>query len=76
MRERMAVIFGERALGRGADMAKDEAGSGLGSDTLQVGAVPGRDGGGKEAWSGSQLRIGVEAYAKAVCVVLASSCIL
>lgn len=72
----MAVVLAQGALGRSPNMAKDKAGSGLGGDALQVGTVPGGNGRGEKARRGAELRVGVEAYAEAICIVLATSCIL
>lgn len=44
MRKRMAVVLAEGALSGGSNMAKDETGGGLGSYTLEVGAVPSGNG--------------------------------
>lgn len=76
MCEWMAVVFGEGAFGRGAHVGEDETGCGLGSDTVQIGAVPRRDGRGEEARSGPEFRIGIKSYSEAICVVLASSRVL
>lgn len=57
-------------------MSEDELGSGLGGDTLKIGAIPGRDRRGKEARRVTKLGICVETDSEAICVVLASSCIL
>lgn len=76
MRKGMAVVLREGALGRGTNMAEDETGGGLGGDTLQIGAVPGRDGRGEETRSWTKLRVGVKAYSEAIGIVLASSGVL
>lgn len=76
MREGVAVIFAQGALGGGADMTKDQTGGRLGSYSLEVGTVPGGYRGGEEAGRRAQLRVGVEADAEAIGVVLASSCVL
>jgi len=76
MVERVAVIFAEGAFGGGADMGEDEAGSCLRGDAVEVGAVPRGDSRGEEAWSGAELRIGVEAYSETIGVVLATSSVL
>lgn len=70
MGEGMAVVFAQRALGRGADVAEDESGGGLGGDSLEVRAVPSGDGRSEEAWRRAKFGIGVEAYAEAIGVVL------
>ena len=57
-------------------MAKDKARCGLGGDTLQVGAIPGGNSRCEKARRCAKLRVGVKAYAEAICVVLTSSCIL
>lgn len=72
----VAVVLGEGALGRGADMGEDEPRRRLGGDALQVGAVPGGYGRGEEARRRAKLGVGVEAYAEAIRVILASSCVL
>jgi hypothetical protein len=72
----VAVVLAQGTLGRGTDMAKDKAGCGLGGDALQVGAVPGGNGGCEKARRCAKFRVGVEAYTEAICIVLASSCIL
>ena len=76
MRERMAVIFAQGAFGRCADMAKDKPGGGFRGDSLQVGAVPSGDSRREQARCGTQLGVSIESYSKAICVVLASSCVL
>jgi hypothetical protein len=43
---------------------------------VEVGAVPGGDGRGEEARSGTELRIGVETYSETIGIVLATSSVL
>lgn len=72
----MAVVFAEGALGRGPDVAKDKPRRRLGCYSVKVGAVPGRNGGSEETWCTAQLGIGVEAYPKAICIVLTATSVL
>lgn len=76
MIEGVAVVLGQRSLGRSSDMSKNEARSRLRGDAMQVRAVPSRDRRREETRGGTELRVGIEADTKAICVVLAASCIL
>lgn len=72
----MAVVFAEGAFSRGPDVAKDKPRRRFGCYSVKVGAVPGRNGGSKETWCTAQLGIGVEAYPKAIRIVLAATSVL
>ena len=48
MLEGVAVVLGEGALGGGTDVGEDQAGTGFGSDTFEIHAVPGGQGGGED----------------------------
>lgn len=76
MGERMAVVFAQGSFSCRAYMAKDESGSGLGGDSLEVGAVPGRNSRREETRCGAKLGISVEAYAETICVILTTSSVL
>ena len=72
----VAVVFAQGTFGSSTDMGEDQSGGSLGGEAVQVGAVPSGNGGGEEARAGAEFRIGVEADAEAVSIVLASSGIL
>jgi hypothetical protein len=76
MREGMAVVFGKGTLSGRADVTEYETGRRLGRQALQVRAVPGGYCGCEEAGRRAQLGVGIEPYAEAICVVLASSRVL
>lgn len=66
MLERVAVVFGERALSRGADVCEDQVRACLGGEPFKVLAVPGRERGREDAWFGPEFRVCVETYAEAI----------
>lgn len=66
--EGVAVVLREGAFGCGADVGEDEAGACLRCDAFEVHAVPGRQGGGKDAWAVAQVGFCVPADAEAVAV--------
>jgi hypothetical protein len=55
----MAVVITQRSLSCGTDMSKYERRGGLGRNTLEIDAVPGGDGRGKDARLGAKLGVGV-----------------
>lgn len=76
MCERVAVVLAQGTFGGSAHMGEDEVRCRLGGDSLQVCAIPRRDGRCEQAGRRSQLRIGVESYSETVGIVLASSGVL
>lgn len=76
MGEGVAVVFGQGAFGRGADMAKDEPRGRFRGDSLEVRAVPGGDRRCEEAWRRAELGVSVEPYAKAIRIILAAAGVL
>lgn len=65
----MAVLIREIAFCGGANVGEDEVARRLRSEAFEVNAVPCWDGGGEDAWFGTQIGIGVVAYAEAIAVV-------
>lgn len=49
-------------------MGENKGGSGFGSETFEVFAVPGRKGRGEDAWVGAEGRRSVETHAEAIAV--------
>lgn len=76
MLEGMAVVFAQRAFSSGTHMGEYQPGGCLGSDALEVGAIPCRNRRGEEARSLAQLGVGIKAYSETVRVILAPSRIL
>lgn len=76
MAEGVAVVLAERAFSRRSDVGEDQLGCRLGGKALEVHAVPGGRGRSEEAGRGAQFRVGVEANAKAVGIVLSAAGIL
>lgn len=74
--EGVAVVLADRAFGSRTDVGKDESGRGLGCDSLQVHAVPGRGRRCEEARRGAQLVVCIETNTEAVGIVLSSSRVL
>ena len=72
----VAVVFAQGTFCGSADVGEDQPGGGFGGEAVQVGAVPSGHGGCEEARTGAEFRIGVEANAEAVGIVLAASGIL
>lgn len=72
----MAVVLAKGALRRRAHMAEYESRCRLGRDALKICAVPRGNRRCEEARGRAELEIGIEAYAKAVGIVLASSRVL
>jgi hypothetical protein len=76
MVERVAVIFSQGPFCRSPNVSKDESGSGLRGNTMEIGAVPGGYGGCEETRRRAKLWVSVETDTEAICIVLATSCIL
>lgn len=76
MGEGVAVVFSQRTLGRGANMAKDESRSGFGGDSLEVRAVPGWNSRREETRRWTELGVGVETYAKTIRIILTAAGVL
>lgn len=68
----MAVAVGDGALRRRSYMGEDERGSRLGREPLQIDAVPGRNGRGKDARFWAESRVGVVSDPKPIAVVRSS----
>jgi hypothetical protein len=66
--ERVAVVVGERALGRGAHVREYQARACLGRKAFEVLAVPRGQRRREDAWFRAEFRVRVEAYAEAVAV--------
>lgn len=76
MRKRVTVVFAEGSFGCGSDVAENEVRGRLGRYSLKVGAVPSGNGRCEETRRSAKLGVGVEAYAKTVCIVLTATCVL
>lgn len=72
----VAVVLAKGAFGGGAHVAEYQAGGGFRGDTVEVGAVPGGNGRCEDEGRGAKLGFGIETYAEAIGVVLASTCVL
>lgn len=66
MAEGVAVVVGEGAFSRGADVGEDQWGRGFGGNACKVDAVPGGGRGREDAGFRTEFGGGIVAYAEAV----------
>lgn len=74
--ERVAVVLGKGALCCGAHVGKYKTGGCFARQPVQIRGVPCGRSRREEAWSRTELGVGIEADAEAICIVLSAAGIL